>query len=153
VSSDVSGGYQCGTHFSFLCVLDGDDTSVELTGRHGRTVAAMIDLAPEIYRQRAVLEGTPNAALDALTISNYLSGLSDVLKMRTLIEPVTHRSPLYGEAAWIHWESSGAHFYAWETPQLFFSVDIYTCKPFSVADAVDYTRKFFRVDRVEFCEF
>ena len=36
-----------------------------------------------------------------------------------LLEPVTHRSDRYGWAGWIHWETSGAHFYAWEQPRLF----------------------------------
>ena len=49
--------------------------------------------------------------------------------MHLLLDPVTHRSDRYGWAGWVHWETSGAHFYAWEDP-LFFSVDIYTCKPF-----------------------
>ena len=85
----------------------------------------MKDLAPEIYRQRAIIEGYPNKSLIAQEIKEYLKGLSNVLKMLTLTEPVTHRSPKFGEAAWIHWESSGAHFYAWDQPRLFFSVDIY----------------------------
>jgi S-adenosylmethionine decarboxylase len=63
--------------------------------------------------------------------------------MITLIEPVTHRSDRFGWAGWIHWETSGAHFYAWETPQLFFSVDVYTCKPFDEAAAVRYTERCF----------
>ena len=41
---------------------------------------------------------------------------------------------------------SGAHFYAWEQPRLFFSVDIYTCKAFSAAAAVEFTREFFHID-------
>lgn len=108
----------------------------------------MQDLAPEIYRQRAVIEGYPNAPLKDDEIKNYLNGLSDVLKMHKLIEPVTHRSPKYGEAAWIHWESSGAHFYAWDQPRLFFSVDIYTCKEFDIADAVEYTKTFFNTNNL-----
>lgn len=113
----------------------------------------MKDLAPEIYRQRAVIEGSPHHELKAQEIKDYLKGLSLVLHMKTLIEPMTHRSPTYGEAAWIHWESSGAHFYAWDYPRLFFSVDIYTCKPFDVYDAVNYTKEFFNVSHVEFAEF
>ena len=113
----------------------------------------MRDLAPEIYRQRAVIEGYPTKPLKAEEIKKYLSQLSDVLKMKTLIEPVTHRSDLYGEAAWIHWESSGAHFYAWDVPRLFFSVDIYTCKAFDVQDAVKFTKEYFKATDVEFREF
>ena len=113
----------------------------------------MKDLAPEIHRQRAVIEGYPLEPITSQGIKKYLSGLSEVLKMDTLINPVTNRSARYGEAGWIHWESSGAHFYAWENPRLFFSVDIYTCKAFNVSDAVKYTKVFFKVNHLEFKEF
>lgn len=101
----------------------------------------MLDLAPAIYRQRLVVEGIPSRPLTDTDISAYLSGLSEALDMRALIAPVTHLSPAFGWAGWIHWETSGAHMYAWDAPALFFSVDIYTCKPFSAADAVDYTAR------------
>jgi S-adenosylmethionine/arginine decarboxylase-like enzyme len=112
----------------------------------------MKDLAPEIYRQRAVIEGYPNKPLKAGEIKEYLKGLSKAIDMITLTEPVTHRSDTYGEAAWIHWETSGAHFYAWDQPRLFFSVDIYTCKEFSINNAVNYTKKFFNIDHVEYMD-
>jgi S-adenosylmethionine decarboxylase len=73
--------------------------------------------------------------------------------MKTVLEPVTHRSDRFGWAGWIHWETSGAHFYAWEQPLLFFSVDIYTCKAFDVQAAVEFTREYFKADQVEYREF
>jgi S-adenosylmethionine decarboxylase len=106
------------------------------------------DLAPAIYRQRLVVEGCPAAPIDDATIRRYLSELSDVCRMHRLMEPVTHRSTTYGWAGWVHWESSGAHFYAWEQPILFFSVDIYTCAPFDAAAVVEYTRSFFATDEI-----
>lgn len=109
----------------------------------------MRDLAPEIHRQRLVIEGYPNAPLSARAISEYLSGLSTVLGMITISDPITHRSEKFGEAAWIHWETSGAHFYSWETPRLFFSVDIYTCKAFAPETALEFTRTTFGVDQLE----
>jgi S-adenosylmethionine decarboxylase len=69
--------------------------------------------------------------------------------MKTLLSPVTHRSDKYGWAGWIHWESSGAHFYAWEKPRLFFSVDIYTCKEYDSQKAVDFTRQYFHATNTE----
>jgi S-adenosylmethionine decarboxylase len=102
------------------------------------------DLAPEIIRQRLVIEGVPAAPIRAEEIRRYLSELSQVIDMVQLIEPVTHCSDLYGWAGWIHWETSGAHFYAWERPRLFFSVDVYTCKAFAVDTAVSFTRDFFQ---------
>jgi S-adenosylmethionine decarboxylase len=106
------------------------------------------DLAPEILRQRLVVEGVPARPVTDEQIRQYLSQLSREVDMVQLLEPVTHRSDLYGWAGWIHWETSGAHFYAWEQPRLFFSVDIYTCKAFSVDTAVSFTRGFFAANTV-----
>ena len=100
------------------------------------------DLAPDILRQRLVIEGVPAQPVDDELIRSYLSALSRAVDMVQLIEPVTHRSDLYGWAGWIHWETSGAHFYAWEQPRLFFSVDLYTCKAFDVDTAVAFTQDF-----------
>lgn len=108
----------------------------------------MKDLAPSIYRQRLVIEGYPLEPITDAQISSYLAQLSKVIDMNELLSPVTHRSDLYGWAGWIHWETSGAHFYAWEQPVLFFSVDIYTCKQFTVEDAVNFTRKFFSAQEI-----
>ena len=106
------------------------------------------ELAPEIVRQRLVIEGVPAQPVDDDQIRRYLSALSREVDMVQLLEPVTHRSDVYGWAGWIHWETSGAHFYAWERPRLFFSVDVYTCKAFDVDTAVAFTRKWFSADPV-----
>jgi hypothetical protein len=100
------------------------------------------DLAPGILRQRLVIEGVPTRPIGGVQVRRYLSALTRVVDMVPLMEPVTHRSDRFGWAGWIHWETSGAHFYAWERPQLFFSVDIYTCKAFEVERAVSFTRDF-----------
>jgi len=113
----------------------------------------MEDLAPEICRQRVVVEGLCREPIDAESIRGYLSELSKAIDMVALMEPVTHQSPLYGWAGWIHWETSGAHFYAWDVPRLFFSVDVYACKPFAVQAVVDLTREWFDATAVVFKEF
>jgi len=113
----------------------------------------MKDLAPDIYRQRLVIEGYPARTITDEDIKTYLAELSINTGMVQLIQPVTHRSDLYGWAGWIHWETSGAHFYAWEQPRLFFSVDIYTCKAFSPESAVQFTRDFFNVTDIAAREF
>lgn len=108
----------------------------------------MPDLAPTIHRQRLVIEGTCAEPITPDRIRTYLRELSEVTGMVTLLDPVTHRSPTYGWAGWIHWETSGAHFYAWDEPERFFSVDIYTCKAFDETDAAAFTARFFDADRV-----
>ena len=109
----------------------------------------MKDLAPSIYRQRLVIEAYQPQAISDKDIRQYLKGLGPILDMKVLTEPVTHRSDKFGWAGWVHWETSGAHFYAWEQPLLFFSVDIYTCKPFSAEKAKDYTEEFFKATEVQ----
>jgi len=113
----------------------------------------VLDLAPEIHRQRLVVEGLVTTPIDAESITSYLSQLSKAIDMVELIEPVTHQSPLYGWAGWIHWETSGAHFYAWDQPRLFFSVDVYACKPFSPQAVVELTTEWFGATAVEYREF
>lgn len=113
----------------------------------------MENLAPDIHRQRLVIEGTPVRPISDAEIRAYLAELSEVIGMKTLLTPVTHLCDKYGWAGWIHWETSGAHFYAWDVPRLFFSVDIYTCKPFDPADAVRFTKLFFGPTAIEFAEF
>lgn len=112
----------------------------------------MKDLAPNIYRQRVVIEGYPAKPISEAQIKDYLSKLSVVTDMVQLTEPVTHQSDLYGWAGWIHWETSGAHFYAWDEPRLFFSVDIYTCKEFSAEKACEFTNEYFAASDIEYKE-
>lgn len=106
------------------------------------------DLAPAIYRQRLVIEGYPAGPIADNEIIDFLSDLTGVLDMVPILTPVVSRSDQYGWAGWIHWETSGAHFYAWEQPTLFFSVDIYTCKPFDAAVAAEFTAKRFRASDI-----
>jgi hypothetical protein len=135
-------------HSDSIEIVDGSPVDiVEESLSHYR------DLAPMIHRQRLVVEGTCARPIDDATIRTYLSELSVITDMRTLIEPVTHRSPMYGWAGWIHWETSGAHFYAWEQPLLFFSVDIYTCKAFAAEDVIRFTERFFETDQLVAKEF
>jgi hypothetical protein len=75
--------------------------------------------------------------------------------MIAISEPTTHRSERFGEAGWMHWETSGVHAYAWDRTASFppfLSIDIYTCKPFSPTVAIEFTRRFFRMREVVFKE-
>jgi hypothetical protein len=127
-------------------------TALMATGPTGGVID-MVDLAPEIFRQRLVIEGLPRRSITARQIRSYLAELSSVLDMVTVLRPVTHRSDQFGWAGWIHWETSGAHFYGWDAPRLFFSADIYTCKAFSADTAVAFTRDFFDPTQVAYREF
>ena len=108
----------------------------------------MPDLAPPIYRQRLVVEGTCSKVIPEVAVSQYLRELTTVCGMKRLMDPITHRSDRYGWAGWVHWENSGAHVYTWDSPMLFFSVDIYTCAAFEASDVVEFTAAFFDPDEI-----
>ena len=112
-------------------------------------ILIMKDLAPKIYRQRLIVEGKCAEIITDAQIREYLAELSEKLQMHALTTPITHRSDKFGWAGWIHWETSGCHFYAWDTPFPFFSADIYTCKKFDVDVAVNYTKEFFHATEIE----
>ena len=116
-------------------------------GRHSER--SFRDLAPEIHRQRLVVEGLVAAPIVEHEIVRYLRELGSITDMTVLAEPVTNRSPLYGWAAWVHWETSGAHFYAWDAPHLFFSVDMYTCKAFEPDPVVEFTQEYFGATEIQ----
>ena len=112
----------------------------------------MENLAPQIFRQRLIIEGKCSQPITDKQIKEYLSNLSEALNMKTLSKPVTNKSDKFGWAGWIHWESSGCHFYAFDKPFPFFSSDIYTCKKFDVKTAVKFTQEFFNATEIEFKE-
>src|SRR3954451_11024917 len=109
---------------------------------------AWSDLAPEIVRQRLVIEGVPGRPVGATLIRCYLSALSAELGMVELLEPVTHRSDRYGWAGWIHWRprartstpgSSRGCSSPWtSTP----------ARAFDVGRAVSFTRDFLHAEPV-----
>ena len=96
-----------------------------------------------------MVEGLVSAPIVEHEIVGYLKELGSITDMTVLAEPVTNRSPLYGWAAWVHWETSGAHFYAWDAPHLFFSVDMYTCKAFEPGGVVEFTQEYFRATEIQ----
>ncbi|MCB9798825.1 hypothetical protein H6758_03820 [Candidatus Nomurabacteria bacterium] len=104
------------------------------------------NLAPGIVRQRVVIEGTTKQIVEPAQIEDYLVQLSEVLDMRALRKPFTYPAEDKGYGGWIHWVTSGAHFYSysenWSSPSLF-TVDAYTCKPFDVGRAVEFTKQYF----------
>lgn len=97
------------------------------------------NLAPDIIRQRLIIEATTEKITEPEQIKDYLRKLSEVAKMEVLSEPVTSTAHEMGYGGWIHWRTSGAQFYSYpslEGNKPLITVDIYTCKPFSVNDVV-----------------
>ena len=101
------------------------------------------DLAPEICRQRIVIEGTLHNPFKAEDMDRYCREMTRVLNMTEATAPFCNYDPDYGWCAYVHWKESGMHVYAWDDRKPpFFSVDIYTCKSFNPEHAVNYTKEF-----------
>ena len=110
----------------------------------------MRDLAPDILRQRLLIEGYYGDAfaegLDADTVQAVLLELAAALELRSYGEPVVH-APASGEGqpgnagydAFLPLIDSGISLYVW-TARRFFAVVLFTCKAFDDARALDFVR-------------
>lgn len=102
------------------------------------------NLAPNLIRQRLIIEGTTKEMIGLEQIKGYLSELAKVSKMEVLNGPISDSAHEMGEGGWIHWKTSGCHFYSYPTDPPLFTVDTYTCKPFSVEEVVEFTREYLK---------
>lgn len=111
----------------------------------------MLKLEPKIFRQRLIIEGHFGIEVDGETIKKYLLELSVALKMRIFSGPYSWppdkqdcpQIKLHELNGFVAWTESGCHVYAWR-PRKFFTCDIYSCKKFSAAEIVGFTKIFFR---------
>jgi len=112
------------------------------------------DLAPDITRQRLLVEGyfTIDVARDV--VAGYLTGVAAHLGLRTYGEAMVHspdgdgRPENQGFDAFIPLIDSGISLYVW-SEQRFYSALLYTCKRFAAEEAVAYTKAYFGSERVE----
>ena len=101
------------------------------------------NLAPDLVRQRIIIERTTKKIVEPEQIKEYLDELAKICDMEKLSGPYAYTAQNMGYGGWIHWKSSGAAFYSYPTSPPLFTVDCYTCKPFSCEKAAKFTRKFF----------
>ncbi len=107
------------------------------------------NLAPNILRQRLLIEGTTLTIVEPPQIKNYLLKIANISKMVIIGGPYTRTAHECGYAGWVHWKTSGCHFYSYPANawggnnEPLFTVDTYTCKPFSVKEILEFTRNYF----------
>jgi hypothetical protein len=109
------------------------------------------NLAPEIHRQRLLIEGYFTRAVDEATVRDYLLSLAAALDLRTYGEPVVFapgsgmgKAENAGFDAFVPLIDSGISLYVWSGPR-FLSVLLYTCKGFDEARAITFTRDYFEI--------
>ena len=114
----------------------------------------MRDLAPDITRQRLLIEGHYTSAIDQATVERYLVELAAALGLRAYGAPIVHSPSGTGKAenqgfdAFIPLIDSGISLYVWSARR-FFATVLFTCKRFSVDRAVQFTREFFAAGETE----
>jgi len=112
------------------------------------------DLAPDIVRQRLLIEGFFSIEVDRAAVERYLLAVAADLGLRTYGQPIVHAPEGVGKTenqgfdAFIPLIDSGISLYVW-TNRRFFAAVLFTCKAFPTERAVAFTRDFFAASQIE----
>mgnify|MGYP006312088207 FL=1 len=115
-------------------------------------------IAPEVTRQRLLIEGYFDRDCDEQTVRDYFSTITKELKLRTYGDPVIHspsgdgKESNQGYDAFVPLIDSGIYVGVW-TNAKFFSTIIFTCKEFSQEKAIAVTKQFWNMDDAHTHEF
>jgi hypothetical protein len=125
------------------------------------SVTTVRDVEPDIPRHRAIIEGRRTQVTDDKQIIAFLTELVDRIGM-TLVEPVTASNCDHGHPGWSAWAeaiparrglayitTSSIVLHEYRLPgRALVTVDLYSCRPFSLADAVAFTNETFAFEDV-----
>lgn len=110
----------------------------------------MKNIAPDIFRQRLLIEGFFSDEVTRDSLSKYLLGVAAHLNLKAYGDPVIF-SPASGMGkeenqgfdAFLPLIDSGISAYIWSKSK-FFSIVVYTCKGFNEAEAINFTTQYFK---------
>jgi hypothetical protein len=118
----------------------------------------MRNLAPEILRQRLLIEGFYTTEVDRAAVEAYLTGIAAELELRTYANAIVHAPGGEGKAenagfdAFIPLIDSGISLYVWNQRK-FFAAVLFTCKTFDAERAIAFSERFFAVSQIESVSF
>jgi len=110
----------------------------------------MRDLAPQVFRQRLIVEAIYARELDAEVVEEFLLGLAGEMGLKVYGKPLVHSPAGMGSAAnqgfdaFVPLIDSGISAYFWSQARLA-SVLVYSCKPFEPGRAAGFVRRFLQV--------
>ncbi len=113
----------------------------------------MKNLAPDIFRQRLLVEGYYTVEVTRERLAAYLAGVAAHLDLKAYGEPTIYSPSGLGRAenqgfdAFLPLIDSGISAYIWSSSK-FFSIVLYTCKGFDAQAAIEYTCEFFGAGEV-----
>lgn len=114
----------------------------------------MKNLAPDIFRQRLLIEGFYKILVDEKVINEYFQEITLALQLRIYGEPIVFspsgagKHDNQGYDAFVPLIDSGISLYIWSNAR-FLSAIIYTCKGFDENIAIAFTKNFFAIDELE----
>ena len=114
----------------------------------------MKDLAPQIYRQRLLIEGLYEIDVQVDTVHEFFAALLTGLGVNAAGEAIVNSSLGQGEPenqgieAFMPLIESGVALYTWQSSR-FISLIIYTCKAFDDERALAIVADFFQLSQVE----
>ena len=118
----------------------------------------MKDHAPQVFRQRLLLEGLYTIEVTRSAVEDYLTGLAAHLELKAYGQPTIHSPGGLGSVqnqgfdAFLPLIDSGIAAYVWSSARLF-SIVLYTCKGFDDERAIAFTRTYFAASAVESMRF
>jgi len=115
----------------------------------------MKNLAPDIMRQRLLIEGFYTIKASRKVIEDYYKTITSELGLRTYGDPIIF-SPAKGVGkevnqgydCFVPLIDSGIPLYIWSNAK-FISLIIYTCKSFDERKAVQVTKDFWKIKEIE----
>jgi S-adenosylmethionine decarboxylase len=106
----------------------------------------MEDIAPDILRQRLLIEAYYQADIDQVRTENYLVEVAKHLGLCIYAKPIVHMTGDVGDNqgfdGFVPLIDSGISVYVW-TAKKFISTVLYTCKEFDTGRAVEFVRHYF----------
>ncbi len=105
-------------------------------------------IAPDVFRQRLLIEGYWTIGLDRDVIDRYLRDIAAHLGLTIYGDPIVYapegkgRAENQGFDAFVPLVDSGISAYFWSAKR-FFSILLYTCSRFDERAAAAFTREFF----------
>jgi|SRR3989344_9641395 len=114
----------------------------------------MKNLAPDITRQRLLLEGFYNIKVNKEAIIEYFKEITKSLGLKMYGEPIIFSPGAEGKEinqgydAFVPLIDSGISVYVWSNVK-FLSLIIYTCKSFDRNKAIEVTKKFWNIFELE----
>ena len=113
----------------------------------------MKNLAPNIFRQRLLIEVFYKIKVDKKVVGKYFKEITKTLKLRMYGKPIIFspggigKEENQGFDAFVPLIDSGISVYVWSNAK-FASIVIYTCKSFDEKIAIRTTKKFFKISKI-----